>query len=135
MKYTTYLKKSGLTNNEVIELLKPHFPKFSKIQCSMLSHPEEYGVQLTAQAKKLLPALPKTPRTAKPKAVNTDIVHCKDCKMYVDFGNGLGKGCVKNAEYGDPFKTNQYEWYGFIDHTKPDDYCSVGERKCNEGNS
>ena len=79
MKYTTYLKKSGMTNNEVIELLKPHFPKFSKIQCSMLSHPEEYGVQLTAQAKKLLPALPKTPRTAKPKTAITGIVFCKDC--------------------------------------------------------
>ena len=67
MKYADYLKKSGLTNKEVVALLNPHFPKFTKIQCSMLCHPEEYGVQLTAKARALLPALSSKPRVKRSK--------------------------------------------------------------------
>ena len=54
MKYKDFLRRYGLTNNEVISVLQPHFPKFTKIQCSMLSHPDDYGVRLDAKAERIL---------------------------------------------------------------------------------
>lgn len=77
MKYAEYLKKTGLTNKEVIALLNPHFPKFTKIQCSMLTHPDQYGLQLTAAAKAKLPPVP-TKQAAKRKKPNRLVVYLDD---------------------------------------------------------
>ena len=117
MKYTDYLKKSGLTNNEVIELLKPHFPKFSKIQCSMLSHPEEYGVQLTSEAKRILPALPSKPKKAK----SSKMVTCGTCTFRWTKDCALHFGYIGNGESG------AEHWAGAcIDDNFA---CSKGERR------
>lgn len=120
MKYTTYLKKSGMTNNEVIELLKPHFPKFSKIQCSMLSHPEEYGVQLTPEAKKYLPALPSKPKKPKPGKM----VNCGNCAFR------WTARCALYIGFTEDEMTGVYRWGGAC---SDDGFaCSKGERKENE---
>lgn len=65
MKYVKYLAATGMTNNDVIAILQPHFPKFSKIQCSMIANPDKYGVQLTAKAAALLPPTPRKPQKRK----------------------------------------------------------------------
>lgn len=76
MNYPDYIKKMGLTNRQVIEILNPHFPKFSKAQCSMIAHPEDYGVRLTAAAVSKLPPLRKaTPQRKKP---NRLVVYLND---------------------------------------------------------
>ena len=78
MTYNEYRQKSGLTNKEIISLLRPHFPKFSKVQCSMLSHPEIYGVEISPKALKLLPPLPGKKAPAKRSKPNRLTVRLND---------------------------------------------------------
>lgn len=41
---------------EVVDILKKHYPKFSKVQLCMIRNPE-YGVDLSKEAKKYLKSL------------------------------------------------------------------------------
>lgn len=54
--YGKYRAALQLSNNSIIETLKPKYPGFSKIQCSMINNPERYGVQLLPEAERLLVA-------------------------------------------------------------------------------
>ena len=77
MKYAKYLAATGMTNNDVIAILQPHFPKFTKVQASMITHPDQYAVQLTPKAAALLPPLPpKVP--ARRKKPNRLVVYLDD---------------------------------------------------------
>lgn len=95
-KFSKHLEKAGLTNREVVELIQPHFPKFTKIQCSMLAHPDQYGVQLTPEAKKYLPALPSKPK--KPKSAK--MASCGNCALRWTTKCALYIGYVGNDKNG-----------------------------------
>lgn len=55
MNIDKYLDKNGLTPNDVVELLRPEFPKFSKSTLSMCKR-ETYGVTLSSKAVGVLNA-------------------------------------------------------------------------------
>ena len=53
MNIEKYALTNDLTPNDVIELVKPEFPKFSKVQYSMCKNPN-YGVVLAPKAVRAL---------------------------------------------------------------------------------
>lgn len=72
LNYKKYIAQMGLSNNDVIAALEKEFPKFSKIQCSMISSPEKYGLALsTAAEKHLLSTFGKPKRKSKPRTRST----------------------------------------------------------------
>lgn len=73
-------KKSGITNTELISLLKERFPNYSKIANSMANNPEKYGLRLTAEAEKLIKGEKKAP-ISKPK--NPSITISSDLKSKI----------------------------------------------------
>lgn len=80
--YSLYRDSAGISNNDMIKAVHAQFPGFSKIQNSMCSNPEKYGVCLLPEAEKLLidafgnapglqtadtaPAAPSRPKRTKP---------------------------------------------------------------------
>ena len=125
-KFSKYLEKAGLTNREVVEILQPHFPKFTKIQCSMLTHPDQYGVQLTPEAKKFLPVPPSKPKGCKPKTGGSKIVHCSECVHLMEY-----QGDVKDATgaFGDcRIRLLQSTDESFV-RRKATDFCSDGGKR------
>ncbi len=94
MNYSEYIKKMGLTNRQVIEILNPHFPKFTKAQCSMVAHPDEYGVQLTPAAFAKLPPLPKKPKPKRAKP-NRLVVYLDD-EQYARLMAAKGEGSTQD---------------------------------------
>jgi len=52
--YGKYRAALSLSNNDIIEAVKSKYPGFSKIQCSMINNEPKYGIQLTADAEKLI---------------------------------------------------------------------------------
>ena len=55
----------GYGSSKTVELLKPQFPKFSKIVYCMIQNPE-YGVDYSAAAKRLMRKGEKKPRKEPP---------------------------------------------------------------------
>ena len=53
MNLEKYKAENDLTNNDIIDLVKPEFPKFSKVAMSMVNK-GTYGVVLAPQAVKIL---------------------------------------------------------------------------------
>ena len=51
--YGKYKAAVHISNNDIIDAVKKVCPKFSKIQCSMVSNPD-YGVQLSPDAEQAL---------------------------------------------------------------------------------
>ena len=49
--YKAYMKSLGITREDMIETLKPKYPKFGKPTCSMICQPEKYGVCLLPEAE------------------------------------------------------------------------------------
>lgn len=81
--YTLYRDKAGVTANDVVEVLRPEFPKFFKGTLSMADHPEKYGICLLPAAEKMLverfgyfPGLISRPKKRKPN-------RRKPCRMTV----------------------------------------------------
>ena len=54
LNYKNYLAEKGIDNNAAIAVLEEHYPKFTKVQASMLSNPERYGLCLLPAAEKVL---------------------------------------------------------------------------------
>ena len=51
--YNEYRSVAGITTKQMVKTVSEEFPRFSKIQCSMISNPE-YGVCLLPEAEELL---------------------------------------------------------------------------------
>lgn len=52
--YNLYRSEKGISNNQIIRIVSKEYRGFNKIQCSMISNPEKYGVCLIPEAEKLL---------------------------------------------------------------------------------
>lgn len=52
--YAKYRHNAGITNNDMIAALRENYEQFSKIQCSMINHPEKYGLCLTKEAERVI---------------------------------------------------------------------------------
>lgn len=58
-----------------------------------------------------------------PSADAVEVLHCKDCEFWNEDENILVSGmCEEWSDFED----------GIINYTKPDDYCSYGERQDDE---
>ena len=63
MDYNKFRKKHGIDNNAMIEVLREHYPSYSKMVQSIVNHPEKYGVRLLPEAeRKLREAFGTAPR-------------------------------------------------------------------------
>ncbi len=74
MNLITYNLATGTSNTDEKRVLKARFPKYDRATHSMVTHPEDYGVELTDEAQELLisvfgpgPGLGENPRKAKIK--------------------------------------------------------------------
>ena len=74
MNLLEYNSATGATNTAERVVLKARFPRYDKATHSMVSHPEDYGVELTDEAQQLLitvfgagPGLGENPRAKKRK--------------------------------------------------------------------
>lgn len=52
--YAQYRKRAGISNTAMTRALNEIFPKFTKIQASMIAFPEKYGICLTPEAETVL---------------------------------------------------------------------------------
>lgn len=52
--YGKYRAALKLSNNDIISAVQQKHPGFTKIQCAMINNPNRYGVQLTAEAERLV---------------------------------------------------------------------------------
>lgn len=52
--YVQYRERVGISNTVMTRALNEAFPKFTKIQASMIASPEKYGICLTPEAETLL---------------------------------------------------------------------------------
>lgn len=52
--YIAYRNEKAITNNQFINTLHERYVGFTKIQSSFISHPEVYGLCLTAEAEDVL---------------------------------------------------------------------------------
>lgn len=52
--YGKYRAALKLSNNDIIGAIQAEHPGFTKIQCAMINNPKRYGVQLTADAERLV---------------------------------------------------------------------------------
>ena len=52
--YNAYCNAAHITNKDMIAELKKFFPRYGKPVQSMITHPQKYGVQLTAPAEAVL---------------------------------------------------------------------------------
>lgn len=73
--YNAYIDAAGITASQFTRTIREQFPKFSKIQKSMVCSPERYGVQLLPEAEAALiaahgkaPGLACDPVKAEPEA-------------------------------------------------------------------
>lgn len=69
MNLTQYNAATGVSNADEKRVLKARFPKYDRSTHSMVTHPEDYGVELTDEAQTLLvsvfgpgPGLAEDPR-------------------------------------------------------------------------
>lgn len=84
---------------------------------AILSHLEETREGLSTLAFKwLIDALIECYKTF-PEADVVEVVRCKDCRMFVDNKSALTTYCTRECKNL---------------NVKPDDFCSYGERKCEE---
>lgn len=107
MDYTDYCAFAGVTNAEVVRALRGKFPRFSKIQTTMISHPENYGVCLLPEAEAELIAVygpgpqsaaarPRPPKRRKPRRL---VVYLSE-EDYARFRSCLSaSGCATIQEY------------------------------------
>ena len=52
--YRLYCSTAGITNGDMVEKLKEHYPKYAKSTQSMICNPADYAVQLIPAAEDLL---------------------------------------------------------------------------------
>lgn len=52
--YNRYRREKGLSNNDMISCLRPHYPKVQKATMTMINNPDDYAVQLLPEAEMLL---------------------------------------------------------------------------------
>lgn len=57
MNLTEYNRATGTKNTDEKRVLKARFPKYDRATHSMVTHPEDYGVELTDEAQNLLIAV------------------------------------------------------------------------------
>lgn len=72
MNIREYNAATGTTNSDERRVLKTRFPRYDRSTHSMVTHPEDYGVELTDEAQELLvsvfgpgPGLGQNPRQVK----------------------------------------------------------------------
>ena len=52
--YRLYASTAGITNGDMVEKLKEHYPKYAKSTQSMICNPADYAVQLIPAAEDIL---------------------------------------------------------------------------------
>lgn len=91
MNYLKFRRKHKLSSGDMISFVRADYPKFSKVQLSMVDHPEKYGVRLTSASEKKLrqkysaPAKPRRKKQCSNCANFTDDSFCLHWKAATDF--------------------------------------------------
>ena len=80
--YNEYRDAVGISQSTMVQVLRPHFPSFTKSICSIVERPEKYGCCLTPEAEVVLTeTFGKGPGLAFPPGANTSTPpvpkHCK----------------------------------------------------------
>lgn len=52
--YAAYRRSVNISNGDIIRVLSPVYPHFSKVQTTMINNSDKYGVRLTKEAEQLL---------------------------------------------------------------------------------
>ena len=94
--------------SEITAILAQKYPNFSKITMCMISHPERYGVRLTADAVKYLqelypeleaPYLPRRRRKSAPKKSHRLSFYVDDDDLAKVKASAEEAGCKTMQEY------------------------------------